>query len=367
MKVITFSYLHNVEDILKNIPPGNINEKLWISPATEIVSDCYVLPEALRVLEDIVISLGYALCNVTLVLNDTIHIDINTTRFRVIYINFFRLQTYYSKYFTDQEFSSEWNPVNCALFLMGKPYKQHRAPMLYALIQQGVKEARLNYSFHSDPGTKLFQEAACVFNQVYPEVSYAQFSQQYRHTTNHIIPMVNSDGTNFHYSGFPFDPNQYRQTSLSVISETDLDHKTSIDHYTTAWNTEKTWRAIANHHPFTLVSHQYLPKMLLRKGYEIWDRFFKYTHEVVLTSETVRGLLEKSAENVDYFLDVCWDNQDTIQVLTKHNADLMDQHCRGEIASGFNNDIGEFKEFMSRAMLPNLDGDVTLQFRKITD
>lgn len=349
MKIAIFSYLHIVEDIFKNIPPGNVNEKLWIVPATEIVQGISVTSDVLQMLDDSVVLLGYSPSNVTLVLNNTIRIAADSTRFRVIHINFFRMGTYYVKYFTDQKFASEWNPCDCALFLMGKPYKQHRAPLLYALIQQGIKDHRLDYSFHSDLAAVTSDESKRVFNSVYPEVDYVQFASQYRRVTN-PHNMISSDGTNFCYSGFPFNHNQYSQTGLSVISETDLTHIPSVNHYSAAWNTEKTWRAIANHHPFTLVGCHYLPVMLKNQGYEIWDRFFKHTHQSALTAEDVRDRLEKSAENADHFLNVCWDHQTTIKKLTKHNADLMDLHCRGEIASEFNNDTGEFVEFMSRAL-----------------
>jgi hypothetical protein len=104
----------------------------------------------------------------------------------------------------------------------------------------------------------------------------------------------------FHYSGLPFDFSLYQNTALSIISETMLDTHTGF-------LTEKTYRAIANNHPFIFVGSESSLKALENNGFKTFTNYMEIPNYASIT-DTVEKL-QSVVTNTKYFLDQC-NNED---------------------------------------------------------
>ena len=347
MQIVKMVNLHCTDSIRATVPACTSSQPLWVSVAHEPVEKWKVTPAKLAAFESTLEDLGYNLENVTLVINDTVQIPENLVKIQVVSVNFFRLQTYYYKYFTTQEFCTEWHGGNRTLYLMGKPYAPHRLPLLKALIDRLPME-QLVYSFHSGKDTRVWKKNLCTFQDHFPDLNYAEFAHKYHNDLTGRRTITASD---FHYSGFPFQVDLYTSTALSVISESHWQHHNALpNHYTAAWNTEKTWRAIANHHPFALISCEHLLVLLRSQGYLLWEQFFKHSPEKINQVTDIETRISMMVDNVEFFIK---NQTPEIQVMAKHNADLMDQHAQQDINRVFGGDKTLFCRFMNHARIPN--------------
>jgi len=102
-----------------------------------------------------------------------------------------------------------------------------------------------------------------------------------------------------HYIGYPYDHLLYQRTNFSIISETHFDGNQEFH------PTEKTYRAIANMHPFAILSTPYFLKNLKDKGYETYANLIDETYDILknpthrLTNFT-GSLFELNSKNIDY-------------------------------------------------------------------
>lgn len=310
---------------------------------------------------------GQKLNNITLVVNDTINVAKvkNTDGIRVTAINFYRMVVYYHKYHATryinstkvrQKFNTTYKPnQHQALFLVGKPYQPHRTPILIEAIERGLKN-RLVYSWNpGKPGSEVFNRVKECVARVIGERDMVDFGNQH-HSWLDIskdFPVINKEENFFHYSGFPFDKELFKNTSLSIVPETNHIKTEDLD---LSWTTEKIWRAIANHHPFVLIGEPGIVSRLRSFGYDTWDAFLKHDQYYANSfwNNIDNQATKLAVDNVEYFLnqDLCIDN---ISDIAKNNSDLMDQQTKEEIAVTFDNDYSKFEFFISSGQHSNLD------------
>ncbi len=100
-----------------------------------------------------------------------------------------------------------------------------------------------------------------------------------------------------HYLGYPYDERLYRVTNFSLIAETHYDGNQEFH------PTEKTYRAIANKHPFIIASTPFFLTNLKRKGYKTFSNLIDENYD--FEKEHSKRLLQltialKSALKLDY-------------------------------------------------------------------
>ena len=118
-----------------------------------------------------------------------------------------------------------------------------------------------------------------------------------------------------HYLGYPYDERLYRITNFSLIAETHYDGNQEFH------PTEKTYRAIANKHPFIVASTPFFLSNLRKKGYRTFSDLINENYD--FEKEHSKRLLNvvlalKDALKLDYppFKSIANHN---VQVL-KNNA-----------------------------------------------
>jgi hypothetical protein len=216
-----------------------------------------------------------------------------------------------------QTLNTEWHSENKKfLFLMGKALKPHRIGLLYRLYKQKLLNSdRSIWSFFggisADDCQGLVPRDATVDELVTLINNYQQNPDQ--------INRVNNN-----YPGYPFDSGMYKNTNLSVVSET--------HYHGNPWNSEKMYRPILNHHPFLIagaVNHtQYLKDM----GFETFDQYFvvpAYSAVADLDSrldaivENIK-LFDPSAEQIEQIHRATQKNFQRLHELANHYIDVLD-------------------------------------------
>jgi len=174
------------------------------------------------------------------------------------------------------------------LFLMGKPYKPNRLPLLYKISKKGLID-KCDYSFYY--AQNYSDRTREVMNFLSAE-EYDNFVKSTVNVLDNIIPGIDYDF--FDYCGFPVDQNLYKNTSFSVVSESahDLDNCHFIS--------EKTWRTIANRHMFITVLPRQSIEFLHSLGLKTFDYCLKYTKNDM--TDNIDDLLDKVVENIEYAL-----------------------------------------------------------------
>jgi hypothetical protein len=166
----------------------------------------------------------------------------------------------------DHPVVSNYEPTsNKGLFLCGKAQKPQRIGLLKKFYETNTLD-HLVWSFYNPKN--IIDE---IRNDYFAEYSNEEFEQFLNETTKILDYKQeyhgNSDDTFVHY-GFPYDVNLYKDTAFSIINESCV---LGRDYQFT----EKTWRAIANKHPFIMVGAIQNVTILKNMGFRTFENYLK--------------------------------------------------------------------------------------------
>jgi len=233
-------------------------------------------------------------------------------------IDFCLLRSVYYASLPGQSLNNKWHPDNKKfLFLMGKSFKPHRIGLLYRFYKQGMLDDNQSiWSFYDQISTdecKNYVPKDATLKDIHTLINnYQRFPDQAR--------PINS-----HYRGFPFDPQLYKNTNLSVISETTFKGD--------PWNSEKFYRSILNYHPFIIAGASGHSQYLQDMGFETFDQYFAspdYSSIIDLDSrldaivENVKNF-DPSAEQIKQIHNTIHKNFQKLHELSKHYIDIIDK------------------------------------------
>jgi hypothetical protein len=158
--------------------------------------------------------------------------------------------------------------ANKFLFLGGKPNKPNRQPLYNLLLKK-------NYAIN---GISMLHD--------------------FSHSPD------NAQIENNHYLGYPYSPWLYNNTKISLISETHYKNKEIF------FPTEKTYRAIANLHPFVIASTPNFLQELRKRGYKTFGSLFDESYdrtydEKIRLKKVVRSLKEAMTIPNDKYKEIC--------------------------------------------------------------
>jgi len=239
----------------------------------------------------------------------------------VFYIEFFAHLTHYH---TEISYQDHWNKKwdsdsKKALFLTGKPHKRNRIGLLAEFYRRDLLD-RLEWSFFMSNSMKD-RCREIVGAREFSDSEYEEFLKKCNRNPDDIKPGW-QDGS-LHYGGFPYDVNLYTKTKLSIISETNWRHDIRI--------TEKTWRTIANNHPFLMAGSPYTLNRLEKLGFHTFKKYFPVSNYNELPI-SARGLgsmksnqirVNALIENTEYFLDHDFDLEEEITENRNRYLDLI--------------------------------------------
>jgi|694.fasta_scaffold24945_4 hypothetical protein len=199
-----------------------------------------------------------------LVVDDTMGHQV-TFNGNVAYLSGCMMLAYLSIWMKGHPVATEWNPkTNQGLMLLGKCQKIHRIGLLKKFYEQNVLDS-IEWTAHFINQRNLIKEQ---FFKDYTDDEYDMFVTR----CNRLLDLSNdhpclpkvTDGY-FHHQGFPFDHTLYERTAFSIILES--------EYYGVGapWLSEKTWRAIANKHPFIMVGGESNIPDLKSRGYRTFE------------------------------------------------------------------------------------------------
>ena len=199
-----------------------------------------------------------------------------------IIIDQFELDAYH-RLFVKEECEVQQKNLSKLRFLLlgGKANKGNRKPLLDMLVKNDSFNSRLAWSmFGVDGGNEL-----------------------------DTIEIENN-----HYIGYPYDRMVYQLTNFSVIAETHFDGNQEFH------PTEKTYRAIANMHPFAVLSTPFFMNKLREKGYKTFYDFVNETYDIETNPQSrlrkfVGALITLNGQNLDWslFKELCKHNVNTLK------------------------------------------------------
>lgn len=225
-----------------------------------------------------------------------------------IFYNFFLNKLLHSKLAMQQQFADKWNSSNFKfLFLTGKIAKRNRIIPLIKFVDTNL----LEHSVYSLRYREDLLEQVDTVAQEYSTKFLKKFMKNYHHLPD--SPRFLDLSSTTHYDGVPFDYTLYKQTSLSVISESELSAAE-------IWLTEKTWRAILNKHPFLFLGQPFTCRYLEEKGFKTFREYWPRNYDDI---EDFDERLEAVIEILLWLKDN-WHNLDhkSINRDIKHNYRL---------------------------------------------
>jgi hypothetical protein len=240
-----------------------------------------------------------------------------TSVMSVVELEFFALITYYRINFLNTPTNLTWNSTGKkALLMTGKPDRINRIGLLGCFVENKLIN-KLDWSFfpfnenieHSK--TNRFElERFCT-------TEYDKFCKKYTRSAGGIE--IKREPESNHYSGFPYSPSLYSTNLFSVISETGFGSGNNI------WLTEKTWRTIANNHPFIMAGDCGSLKKLENLGFQTFQNYLKYKNYDFETDAIRR--IKLIVENTDWFLRSYFLNKEAINTDVEHNYIKFNEMC----------------------------------------
>jgi hypothetical protein len=232
---------------------------------------------------------------------------------------FFKQKMFHSTTHLGQQLSGSWNHAHFrALFLCNKADKANRIKPLIKfekldLLNPTDMEWSLRYKpEHLDKVAEIAE---------YPTLFVKSFMIRNERNPDSIKRL--EGGVNWdHYDGIPFNENLYKETSFSFIAES------NTYNFTPPWITEKTWRAIANHHPFLMFAQPRILARLRDQGYKTFENYFPKAYDHIESADVRFEVLYRNV----FWLRHNWNKLpfDEISKDIQHNYDLFMSSCKKE-------------------------------------
>jgi len=234
-------------------------------------------------------------------------------------INFFAVDCFYRLSHLEQEVNPFWNcSAAKSLFLTGKANKYNRVGLLALLKEKNMLD-NVEYSFF--PTKNNLKETEKIYKQftTYP---FKKFCLKYTSSPDNIKVSDSENGT--HYSGYPFDSLIYKNTLFSIIAESEFDGEP-------IWITEKTYKTIANRHPFIMAGQPNSLRFLKNLGFHTFEEFchVKNYDEILDNKKRIDAIVQ----NTKYLKEELYKNRQTVSRLVNENYDNLRSLFEKELES----------------------------------
>jgi hypothetical protein len=240
----------------------------------------------------------------------------------ILFVEYFAMQTHRLINEGVHPYNKSWNTnTDKGLFLVGKPNKMNRLPILYHLYKKEILD-KFEWSLYIDDDivNSIKKSNLLELN----ETELAIFLEHCGRKPDKAPIKLNKtiEGDVVHdYSGFPFDPSLYENTFFSLISETEFNDSGSI------FITEKTWRTIVNKHPFIMAGTVNMLSHLKSLGFRTFDKYLPISDYDSIANN--RDRLDAILINLSYdFRDKIEEINDDVEYNFQHFA----KFAQGEFA-----------------------------------
>lgn len=235
-----------------------------------------------------------------------------------IFFDFNALRVYHRSFKIPQTVNAAYN-INSdhALWLVGKLYdRKNRLPLLAKFYEKNLLKY-LNWSLYFNDTIK--QECQVLVPQFNNE-EYEKFMSTVDRKLDNVEYILR--GVDNIYHGFPYDSNLFTNACLSVVAET---HFLNGD---IVWITEKTFKAIANKHPFIMSSVQQSLAYLRSIGFKTFEEYMLVEDYDTIIDQQAR--LDAVVKNTKYFIENKHKYATEINADVEHNFKRFCEYCDAE-------------------------------------
>lgn len=230
--------------------------------------------------------------------------------FNIIYFEAFSQCVYNSYKIKPERLSTSWNnKANKFLFLNAIPSRLNRIRLLSFYWQRKMLDNCIWSLF--EPYSEIIERDCRRFTNNLSDTEYKEFMKLAVRRLDDV-PSINFTLASLTCpTDWTIDKSFYQQTSLSVISETFFKKNQPLNDLS-----EKTWRAIANHHPFIIAGTRGIRKYLESLGFKTFLEFLKYDYD---NFDDYDQRLDAIVDNTEYFLNNFSKNSNQIEEDIKYN------------------------------------------------
>ncbi len=278
--ITTLQLLNYQIDISKQFSYKDINISKLEQEVTEVLSEnpdtkillCEMIeryafsPEEQNSLDRVFECLEKLTPNYFLVTDDTMGHEASF-KGNVAYLPGCMLLAYYHIWIKGHPTATEWNSNDGkGLMFLGKCEKMHRIGLLRKFYEQGALgtvEWTANFA----------NQRGLIKDKFFADYSDSEFDTFFN-ACNRTLDLPNDhpahpadDTHSFQHQGFPFDHTLYERTAFSVILESEYYSKDIPG------ISEKSWRAIANKHPFIMVGGESNIPELKKMGFRTFEEY----------------------------------------------------------------------------------------------
>lgn len=236
---------------------------------------------------------------------------------QIIWLDWFVIWNYsYNFNFSSQVTSNYWYyKTKKGLFTPGKIDRTHRIKLLAQIYKRNLLD-KLTWSFN--PSTTQIENARKILSL--NDAEWNQFIKDCTRTLDIVMKNTNED---WNHIGYPFDVSIYQQTAYSIIAESDF-HAILAQNEPGQWITkftEKTYRAIVNHHPIIFSYYPGIVKKFEENGFKSFKEYLKIPEYNDIENERKR--IEATVTNIEYFSNSIELYKNQIHNDIKHNYQLF--------------------------------------------
>lgn len=218
---------------------------------------------------------------------------------KIVRINWFEWLTYTIHTTHNHEYNTEWNPKKEVLYIPGKMDKSNRYVMFEILAKYSGIFQDAKYSMILNKSTQSKYLEIFAGNMDFQFTGFENLQEIIELQNNLDIELHKSQNhLTFHYTGWPYDVNLYKDTGWSIVCETSSPEYDMINIHN-AWLTEKTFRPIINKHPMIFADDFATLHYLKKLGYKTYE--FLYAEYVELFDWICRGANLASRETQIYY------------------------------------------------------------------
>jgi len=196
------------------------------------------------------------------------------------------------------------------LALFGKPRKFMRSGAILKMHQKNIADEALISCLSEGKGIQKTIESASDF---WDRDQLEKILPLYQGPVDDITyDAPETDDSN--YRGYPYDPNLYRKTAISIVAETNDIPVDGIPTLEQFWVTEKICRTMYNFHPFVVLSTPYFLKNLRELGYQTFDCVIDESYDLQQDPELRLEMAIDSAQKLVQIID-----DPKVRTICEHN------------------------------------------------
>jgi hypothetical protein len=175
----------------------------------------------------------------------------------------------------------------------------HRLLLVSELTRRNLMNNIVSFLGYTDDIQNSYTVLINGINQFYPEIDKKIIEHLNQYVDNHKSIMVDGSEVN-DINRFITDNKFYARSYFSLVTETGIDHSIRI--------TEKIYKPIFHHHPFTVMGTQHILKHLRDLGYETFPEMFDESYDnepnnikrMLMVIDEVEKFCNLSKEEKDY-------------------------------------------------------------------